>query len=64
MSISVPQSCIFGPLLAALCINGLCTVVEYPLMDLYADDAEMHCSHLDLCKVESYLQPDLNAVTQ
>jgi len=42
---------------------GLPTVVKYSMLDLYADDAEMHCSHSDLSVVESYLQSDLDAVT-
>jgi len=63
VSIGVPQGFIFGPLLFALCINDLPTVVKYSMLDLYADDAEMHCSHSDLSVVESYLQSDLDAVT-
>ena len=41
------------PLFFALCINDLPTVVKYCILDLYADDAEMHCSHSDLSVVES-----------
>ena len=33
--------------LFALYINDLPTVVKYYSLDLYADDAEMHCSHSD-----------------
>ena len=40
----------------------LSIVVKYSLLDLYADDAEMHCSHL--CVVEAHLQSDLDDVTQ
>jgi len=32
------------------------------LLDLYADDAELHCSDSDLRMVESYLQSDLTSV--
>ena len=53
-----------GPLLFALFINDLCVVVKYSLLDLYADDAEMHCSHSDLSIVEARLQSDLDDVTQ
>ena len=31
-------------------------------MDLYADDAELHCSHSDLHVVGTCLQSDLDAV--
>ena len=43
-------------------INDLLTVIKDCFLDLYADDAELHCSHSDLCVVESLLQSDLNAV--
>ena len=48
VSIGVPQGSILGPLLFALFINDLSVVVKYSLLDLYADDTEMHCSHSDL----------------
>ena len=31
-------------------------------LDLYADDAKLHCSHSDLSVVEARLQSDLDAV--
>ena len=33
------------------------------ILDLYADDAELHCSHSDLHMVETFLQSDLNSVS-
>jgi len=51
-----------GPLLFALYINDLSSVVSHCLLDLYADDAELHCSDSDLHMVENYLQSDLTSV--
>ena len=47
-----------GPLLFALYIDDLPSVVSHSILDLYADDAELHFSHV----VQSQL--DLNAVAQ
>jgi len=59
ISVGVPQGSILGPLLFALCINYLPSVVNYSSLDLYADDTELHFSHLDLSVVEAQLQLDL-----
>ena len=40
VSIGVPQGSI-------LYVNDLPTVIQYSILDLYADDAEMHCIHAD-----------------
>jgi len=55
VSIGVPQGSILVPLLLALYVNDLPTVVQYSILDLYAGDAEMHCSHADLGVVEMHL---------
>ena len=62
VSIGVPQGSILGHLLFALYINDLPSVVNYCLLDLFADDAELHYSHSDLCVVETRLQSDLDSV--
>ena len=51
-----------GPLLFALYINDLPSVVSHCLLDLYADDAELHFCGSDLRVVENGLQSDLNSV--
>ena len=63
ISIGVPQESILGPLLFALYIYDFPSVVNYCLLDLYADDAELHCSHSDLHVVETCLQYDLDSVS-
>ena len=62
VSIDVPLGSILGPLLFALYINDLPSVITHCYLDLYADDAELHCCHSDLCVVETCLQSDLDAV--
>ena len=62
ISIGVTQRSILGPLLFTLYINNLPTVIKNSLLDLYADDAELHCSHPDFNVVECLLQSDLNTV--
>ena len=62
VSIGVPQGSVLGPLFFALYINDLPSVTTHCYFDLYADDAELHCSHSDLCIVETCLQSDLDAV--
>ena len=36
--------------------------ITIPVLDMYADDAELHCRHSDLHVVERCLQSDLNFV--
>ena len=38
------------------------SVVNHCMLDLYADDAELHCNHSDLHVVETCLQSDLDSV--
>ena len=47
---------------AALYVNDLPSVVEHYILDLYANDAELHCSHSDLHTVATFLQSDLDSV--
>ena len=61
-SIGVPQGSILRPLLFALYTNDLPSVVNHCVLDLYADDAELHCSHSDLRVVKTCLQSDLDFV--
>jgi len=42
------------PLLFALYINDLPSVVKCGFMDLCADDAEMHCGHAELNVVKTH----------
>ena len=62
VSIGVPQGSILGPLLFALYVNDLPSVVSHCFLDLYADDTEIHCSDSDLQTVENCLQSDLTSV--
>ena len=61
-TIGVPQGSVLGPLLFALCINDLPSVIECSTIDLYADDAELHYSHSNPAVVEAQVQFDLNRV--
>ena len=60
--VGVHQGSILGPLLFALYINNLPSAVSHCLLDLFADDAELHCSDSDLQRVENFLQLDLTSV--
>jgi len=51
VSVGVPQGSILGLLLFALYINDLPSAVSHCLLDLFADDAELHCSDSDLWMV-------------
>ena len=60
--IGLPQGSILGPLLFALYINDLPSVITHCCLDLqlYGDDAKLYCSHSDLCVVETCLLSDLH----
>ena len=64
VSIGVPQGFILRPLLfaIALYVDDLLSVITHCYQDLCTDDVELHCSHSDLCVVETCLQSDLDAV--
>ena len=62
VTVGVPQGSILDPLLFALYLNDLPVVVKHCILNLYADDAELHCSHSDLSMVEAHVQSDLDAV--
>jgi len=53
-----------GPLLFALYINDVPSVVSHSILDLYADDAELYFSYPDLNVVQTQFQLDLNPVAQ
>jgi len=61
LSIGVHQGSILGHLLFTLYINDLPYIVNC-FMDLYVDDAEMHCNHAELNEVKTRLQSDLDDV--
>ena len=60
--IGVPQGSIQCPLLFALYTNDLPSVITHCYLDLqlHGDDVELHCSHSDLCVVETGLLSDLH----
>ena len=58
----MPQGSILDPMLFALHLNDSPTVGKYSILGLYADDAELHCSHSDLGVVETHVQYDLGVV--
>jgi len=59
VTIGVPQGSILSPLLFTLYLNDLPMVVKHCILNLYADDTELHCSHPDLSVVEAH---DLDTV--
>ena len=64
VTIGVPQGSVLGPLLFALYINDLPSIIDCFTIDLYADDAEVHHSHSYLAVVKAQVQSDLNRVAQ
>ena len=44
-------------------INDLPSVVKLCILDLYANDAALNCSHSDLHMMETFLQSDLDSVS-
>ena len=59
---SIPTYLLNFKFFIILYINDLPSVVRYCMLHLYADDAELYCSHSDLHVVETYLQSDLDSV--
>ena len=57
-----PSRIHLGSFAFALYVNYLPSVVSHCLLDLYADDTEIHCSDSDLQMVENCLQLDLTSV--
>ena len=53
VSVGVPKGSILGPLLFALHVKDLPLIVSHCLLNLYADDAKLHCSDYDLQMVEN-----------
>jgi len=63
VSAHAPQGSVLGPLPFALYkIYANDQLASYCLLDLYADNAELHCSDSDLQMVENCLQSDLTSV--